>query len=150
MDREVSEVKFEQAIGAVRAFAAAMAGCHRWELIEVSYPVLRIVHTHPRSHRRVGFRYDCDEWDAVPPSLSLFDPADGHELTFAEWPQGKWAIHERHTQLAKPFLCLPGIREYHTHSSHVADLWENYRSRSSYSLGNIVHRVWQKFEETNG
>lgn len=151
MDREVSELKFDQAVTVIRGFALAMPKDVRpWELVRTTFPILEVVHVHPRTQRRVGFRYECEDWPEVAPSLSLFDPQDGRTLTYDEWPKGVWAIHPVHPSAPKPFLCLPGIREYHTHGSHLGDHWDNYRSRHGYSLGNILHRVWQKFEETNG
>ena len=50
----------------------------------------------------------------------------------------------------KPFLCLRGIREYHSHNRHLGDLWENYRPLSSYGLLSIIDRVQQRFNDSNG
>lgn len=50
----------------------------------------------------------------------------------------------------EPFLCLPGIHEYHIHSSHLNDPWENLRPRETYKLRYIIHRVQERFEVTNG
>ena len=49
------------------------------------------------------------------------DPDDGRELPWGKWPKEEWVVHESHPSTGKPFLCLPGIREYHTHSSHVRE-----------------------------
>ena len=149
MDEEVSKVKFERAVQVFDPDHERFVSVEGWEVLTRDYPHLRIVFKHPASKRRFGFDFMCDEWDHLPPSLSLFDPVGGDELPWPKWPQGGWQAGE-HPVTRRPFLCLPGIREYHTHTSHLNDPWDNYRNRSSYGLGHIVDRVWQKFGVTNG
>ena len=145
MDSEVSKLKFNQEkellLGEAKDFVAAQG----WEIVEFEYPVLAVVLTHPKSRRRVGFRFLCDNWDDQPPSLTLFDPATpNQELPWAKWPKD-WNAAERHAHYSKPFLCLPGLREYHSHESHLNDHWANLRPKDSYKLRYIVERVHQKF-----
>lgn len=150
MDLEVSRRKLTQAITALTEEAGDFVDVRGWVVTSTDYPVLAVVFRHPKSGRRIGFRFLCDHWDEDPPSLSLFDPMSGHELPWEEWPQGGWAAASQHPRTRKPFLCLPGIREYHTHDSHLNDKWEDLRSRETYKLLHIVERVNQKFGETNG
>jgi hypothetical protein len=150
VDIEVSKLKFNQEkdllLGDAKDFVAAQG----WEIIEFEYPVLAIVLTHRQTKRRMGFRFLCDNWDEQPPSLSLFDPASPKdELPWAKWPQQGWNAAASHQRYPKPLLCLPGIREYHTHESHLGDLWENLRPKESYRLRYIVERVHQKFSQSH-
>jgi len=42
-----------------------------------------------------------------------------------------------------PFLCLAGIREYHSHPAHSGDLWELRRASGAgrlVSLLEVIHR----------
>ncbi len=151
MDTEVSKLKFNQEkeilLGEAKDFVAAQG----WEIIEVEYPILAVVLTHATNKRRLGFRFLCDNWDDQPPSLSLFDPATpDQELPWARWPKEGWNVADRHANYSKPFLCLPGIREYHSHQNHLKDHWVNYRTKDSYKLRYIVDRVHQKFGASHG
>ncbi|WP_280791021.1 putative metal-binding protein [Blastococcus sp. TF02A_35] len=40
-----------------------------------------------------------------------------------------------------PFLCLPGVREYHDHPGHSGDPWELHRTTGAGSLARLVHVV---------
>lgn len=150
MDPAVSAKKFDRELDVLRCEVECFATAAGWEYVTAIFPDLSVIFTHPRSKRRVGFRFLFDGWDEQPPSLSLFDPDSKAELPWNEWPQGGWAAGNPHPTTGKPFLCLPGIREYHTHPSHVTDYWHNYKAKGSYTLGFILHRVWQRFGATNG
>lgn len=146
MDSEVSRRKYERDLEQIRTVAAA----NGWEIAKAEYPILDVVLTHPRSKRRVGFHFVCDDWNEQAPSLILFDPEFKSQFGWDQWPQGGWSVHADHPTLHRPFLCLAGIREFHLHSSHLNDHWSGLRGKASYSLGNIVHRVQQRFGDTNG
>ena len=151
MDKAVSHRKFEAEVRALQTDEAAGFVCAKdWRLVSTTHPTLAIVLRHRRSGREIEFRFACDDWDDLPPSLSFHDPDDGRELPWAEWPKGGWVVHESHPSTGKPFLCLPGIREYHTHPSHLRDKWEGYRLRGTYRLRGIVDRVDQRFNDSKG
>lgn len=150
MDIEVSKLKFNREKKLLLGEAKEFVQARGWEVIQFEYPVLAVVLTRPTARRRIGFRFHCDDWDAQPPSLTLFDPASPDiELPWQKWPKNGWNAGERHDHYPKPFLCLPGIREYHTHPSHLGDRWENLRPQETYQIRGIVDRVHQKFEATN-
>ena len=150
MDNAVSQRKFEAEIRSLQTEGADYAASKGWTLVASTYPVLAVVMRHSRSALDVEFRFSCDEWDALPPSLALHHPEDGREFTWKEWPEGGWSVLDSHPSTGRPFLCLRGIREYHTHPSHVGDFWEGYRLRGTYRLRDIVDRVHQKFEDSGG
>lgn len=150
LDVEVSRRKFYQQIALVGEQASDFVQLKGWNVKETDYPTLAVVFKHSKSGRAVGFRFLCDNWDEETPSLSLFDPETGQDLLWDQWPQGGWSAGNPHPRTGKPFLCLPGIREYHIHDSHLNDKWDNLRARESYKLLHLVERVRQKFEETNG
>jgi hypothetical protein len=37
---------------------------------------------------------------------------------------------------------MRGSREYHTHESHISDIWDNYRGMPEFSLGGIITQLW--------
>lgn len=52
-------------------------------------------------------------------------------------------------QTNQPFMCMVGIREYHTHQSHVGDSWENYKNQAGFDLPGIVVKVTEVFQKSN-
>ena len=150
MDRAVSIRKFDRAVQSLTNKAALFVGERGWNVVAAVYPRLSVVFKHPRSGRKIEFRFNCEDWDELPPSLTLHDPAIGQEIPWKHWPQGVWSVLECHPVTRKPFLCLIGIREYHSHNRHLGDLWENYRPLSSYGLLSIIDRVQQRFNDSNG
>lgn len=150
MDPVVSLRKFQSEVQSLQTEAADYAAAKGWRILAATYPVLSVALRHRGSNREIEFRYACDGWDEQPPSLSLHDPDDGRDLIWDEWPQGGWSVGDPHPSTGKPFLCLPGIREYHTHGSHLSDRWDGYRLRGTYRLRDIVDRVQQRFEDSGG
>ena len=151
MDPQVSRRKFENQVAQFDTYAvAAFAEMRGWQPKRAQYPTLAVLMRHHRSEREIEFRFLCDDWDDLPPSLALNDPVTGRELPYAEWPKEVWSIGNNHPVTGKPFLCLPGIREYHTHHSHRNDAWSGYRQRGTFHLHEIVDRVSQRFQDTNG
>lgn len=152
MNPEVSRVKFDREVGSLAADAGPFAEQRGWDVISSSFPCLEVAFRHRRSGRRVGFRFNFDGWPQQPPSLALFDPdSSGRaELAWAAWPKNGWSAGDNHPSTRKPFLCLPGIREYHTHPSHLNDSWAALMNRDSYSLVGVVERVRQRFQVTDG
>jgi Predicted metal binding domain len=111
-----------------------------WEINLVEYPIVDITVSAKRSLR---LRLTCDGWNDVPPSAELLDK-EGNILTGA--PGGIFNA-SNHPTTGKPFICMVGFREYHTHPSHVPDSWENYRGVEGYRLLALldqVARAWRK------
>ena len=150
MDKTVSIRKFDTEVRLLRTEAAAYASAKGWQIVAEAYPILAVVLCHSRSGREIEFRFTCYGWNSHAPSLSLHHPKNGEALTWAEWPKGGWDVQSSHPLTDKPFLCLPGIREYHNHRSHLGDSWAGYRLRGTYRLGDIVSRVQQRFEDSGG
>jgi hypothetical protein len=40
-----------------------------------------------------------------------------------------------------PFLCLPGVREYHEHPAHSNDPWLGYRNSGEGTLGFLIDQL---------
>lgn len=71
----------------------------------------------------------CDNYDTDPPSFAFVtDWTATEELPFGAWPKGL-GIVERHHATGKPFLCRPGVREFHTHFQHGDEPWDRYRGK---------------------
>jgi hypothetical protein len=119
VDPGVSKALFDEEVSAMRAMARFQGG--GWTIVSSDFPdlVVEIPH-HSGSRRR--FRFRCDDWDEVPPSVKSVN-ADGDEL--AQQPTGdRWA--SLNTGWG---LCAPWTREYHAH--HSENPWSNHRSEVS-------------------
>ena len=90
-------------------------------------------------------QFDYSNYDAEPPSVRLVDPFSGRFLLNKELPTrlprmipgpgGAKAqlntaqeLMQAHSPDELPFLCVPGVKEYHDHPGHSGDPWEIHRS----------------------
>lgn len=94
-------------------------------------------------------RLDYANYDLVPPSLTFIDfssrePSIPHVGAFvpAESGSPRNVLVAAHPETQRPFLCLPGIREYHSHPQHSGDDWLLHRSQGAGSLLIVCERVW--------
>jgi len=91
---------------------------------------------------------DYTNWDSEPPSLILTNPFTGKPLKsnevgiqFWQWnndtgqPQPILVGHDI------PFLCIPGVREYHNHQHHSGDSWFLYRTEGEGKLCDIIEKL---------
>jgi hypothetical protein len=114
VDLEVSKLKFNRERELILGEAKFFTEENGWQITQFEYPILSVVLTRPAGSRRCGFQFLCDQWDELPPSLTLFDPASPTiEIPWDQWPKNGWQAGNGHKFYSKPFLCLPGIREYH-------------------------------------
>lgn len=132
----------------------SLLAAERWAIVSTTYPLLRIAMVHHRSNRLRVAQFHCCDWDELPPEFDLLDPGSLESLPGSRWPTGQYWFQSgwSHTQLLatpKPFLCMRGLREYHTHFQHLDDEWDNYRGKPEYSLISIVQKVGQKFQDAN-
>jgi hypothetical protein len=116
--------------------------CQRrgWVLHALAFPTINLSYTAP-GRTPLRLTYTCDDWNEVPPSIRLENP-DGTPLQRL-LPNPTGVFHPGPHHLTKlPFVCMRGSREYHTHPSHVADVWEPLRGASNYDIGGIITQVW--------
>ena len=112
----------------------------KWTVFVRTYPVLDVgFEESGRTPMRV--RMDCEDWNELPLPITLLS-FDGTVLTAV--PSGPPGIFHQgpHPQTGRPFVCMAGAREYHTHPSHTSDVWENYKTHAGYDLGGILTRSW--------
>jgi hypothetical protein len=95
-----------------------------------------------------AIRLTYENYDLWAPSLTFIDaftrdPVAPHVRAFQDAPNGPQdVLINAHPETHRPFLCLPGIREYHTHPQHSGDSWLLHRDRGEGSVSTISERVW--------
>ena len=99
------------------------------------FPIFDITIAHSRPLR---IRMRADDWDDLPPAIELLN-ANGSALS-PPIPGG--VFHPGpHANTGRPFICMRGSREYHTHSSHLNDNWANYRGQDGMGLVGILLQI---------
>jgi hypothetical protein len=126
VDPKVSESLFNEEVEQLRT--QARFGKGGWAIVSATFPDLLIQIPHPRGSRL--FRFRCDDWDDLPPSVKSVDTS-GNVL------EGEPTGHLFMGLKDGWGLCAPGTREYHNH--HTENPWENHREELT--LGRIVLRV---------
>ena len=131
----------------VASFKAALAARRGWVFHVLDFPLIDCSFT-ATGHTTLRLRLQCDDWNDLPPAISLHN-ADGSFLTanFSN-PTGVFNMGP-HPSTQRPFICMSGVREYHTHPSHVSVLWENLKGKSSYTLGGILTQLWHAWQKGN-
>lgn len=97
----------------------------------------------------VSIRLDYVNYDIWPPSLTFIDLITGDPaappIQARKWEGSvlRDLVVQNHPETGRPFLCLPGIREYHSHPQHSGDNWLRYRSQRLGSPAVISEWIWQ-------
>lgn len=135
----VSRALFEQDVAHITAVVAQrlklVIHSKQWPVLDVT-----IEHTQP-----LRLKFICDDWDDTPPSLALLN-VDGTPFSGA-LPGGSIFNSSAHPSTGRTFICMRGVREYHTHPSHVNEGWGNYRGQDGMSVFGILMQVkdaWRK------
>ena len=118
----------------------ALAKLRGWEVHTASYPIVDVTFV---SDERLPLRVkmDAPNWNDTPPSISLLS-ASGEQCPAVKLPKQGMFNGSAHNVTGLPFICSPGSLEYHTHTSHIPDVWMNYRARSGYNLPGILTQIW--------
>ena len=138
MNEELSRGLFERDIAGL---SERLIKLRNWEIVSATFPILEVVfNASDRQPFRV--RFTCTDWNEQPPSVALLE-RDGSFLSKAPSnPSG--VFHQGpHPNTGRPFICMAGSKEYHTHPSHTGDYWDAYRSKDAYTLGGILTQVWR-------
>jgi len=95
-----------------------------------------------------AIRLAYNNYDLWPPSLTFIDvftrePARPQVRAFLNTPEGaRDVLINGHPDTNMPFVCLPGIREYHSHPQHTGDDWHLHRPIREGSISVICERIW--------
>lgn len=145
MHRELSKKLFDEQT----AFCSdhRLLKSRQWNVICREYPLL-IIEFSNNSKKSIRVKMICDDWDDLPASIEILG-SEGNILSQTDFPKGQGMFNSSpHPRTQKPFICSPGSLEYHQHSSHINDRWENYKTKAGYDLGGILTRIWNGWKLT--
>lgn len=117
------------------------AGLYGWRILSSEYPIFDVVFTHPRAEP-LRVRLTCDQWDELPPQIELLNQSGDH-LPAPPPNHGSIFHPGPHRYTGRPFVCMRGSREYHTHESHVEDIWDNYKTQNGNDILGLVSQIWR-------
>lgn len=141
MNNALSKLVFNEQ---TKHFSQRLLEIRSWSLNEIQFPILDITFSHTD---RQPFRVCmvCENYDESPCAIELLN-LKGEFLI--QTPTGSNVINQgKHPNTKRPFICSPGSLEYHTHTNHLNDLWENYRGKSGFDIGGMIsqiHNAWLK------
>jgi hypothetical protein len=133
----LSKAAFEREVGRIDPRSAQRRG---WTIVEATYPVLDVLFEHAKA-APMRLRLICNDWDEIPPSIQLLN-RDGSPLVPLPPNPGQFNGGP-HPTTGRPFVCMRGSREYHTHGGHLSDVWDNYRGKPGMDLGGLLFQLWQ-------
>ena len=159
VDPAVSRAKFDREITNYLSFEVDYRA-RGWFLVKADWPVAIVVLASNKTSPPAivtAAQFDYTNYDAEPPSVRLIDPFSGRLLPIKDLPtrlprtipgpelnipgghkgrlntvQNLMQVHEPDL----PFLCVPGVKEYHDHPGHSGDPWELHRAAGE---GRLVH-----------
>jgi len=148
MLRELSKAAFDRDVGRLAPRLAKRRG---WTVLQAEYPVLDIVFRHAGASP-LRLRFTCDHWDEQPPAIELLRE-DGSVVQPGSVEDGRMFSHGKsifnpsaHPITGKPFVCMRGAREFHTHSSHLGEVWDSFRGRSGNDLLGLLDQLWKTWK----
>lgn len=168
VDPAISRQKFEQEIAAYRKIEDSLIA-KGWMLLKAEFPEVHINFGTPNATPPFipfGVVVEFTNYDFWAPSVRLVHPFTrvpykAKELPFnpprrepgtppvlppqaGEPLQVKFGVlMHGHDPEELPFLCLPGVREYHEHPAHSNDPWLLHRGRGQGTLYAILEQIYR-------
>jgi len=169
VDPAVSRAKFDAEIRAYRAIEKDQVRLGWW-LLEADFPKVFVVFAAPQLKPPAvicGVQLDFTNYDLEPPSVRLVDPFTRVPYRSNQLPTvmlrrqiksipalqaaglaGAQAttdvpLLQAHHPDDIPFLCVPGVLEYHRHPAHTGDSWLTHRGLGAGTLINLLSVIYQ-------
>ncbi len=167
IDPAISAAKFERELVDYRQLQDTYIA-RGWYLVKAEFPQIFIVFGTPNLKPPAiafGALIDFTNYDFWPMSVRLADPftqvpykakdlpallvrAVVPPTVDGKSPQSPIAIQpqplmQSYGDDAVPFLCLPGVREYHTNPAHTGDSWFIHRAQGEGTLHFILEQLYR-------
>lgn len=137
MHEAASRALFEEEVAKLRPELLESRG---WTLFSKEYPSLDVGFS-AQDGARLRLRLLCNDWNELPPSVEFLDWGGAYLGTINRDPAGVFN-NSAHPATGRPFICMKGVREYHTHPSHTNDSWAAIRGKDNFTLGGILTQLW--------
>lgn len=169
VDLSVSKAKYDREIDEFRQLEDEYRR-RGWLLLQAEFPRVLVVLAAPQLKPPAivtGVAFDYTNYDAEPPSVKLVDPFTGipyldkelptrltmpmpiQQIPFQNAPGApmlqfaqEQPLMVAHAPDDVPFLCTPGVREYHEHPAHTGDSWHLHRTTGAGRLVRILDLVY--------
>lgn len=169
VDPEVSRAKFDREVAAYRKLEATYRK-RGWLLLDAAFPEIFVVFAATKIRPApivAGVVVDFTDYDLQPPSVRFVDPFTREKLLASNVhfqmlrrppmpgipPDAMAALMQQGAlQVSNmiqanraddyPFICLPGVREYHDNPAHTGDSWLLHRGSGEGSLVFILEKIW--------
>ena len=149
VDPTVSQVKFDREVAQFRELEDHYREIGWW-MLRVKFPQITVAFANPKLVPPAvifGVDLNFENYDLWPPSVRLVNPFTRVAYTNTQLPsrmlrmvptQGPPGqptlmtiqdMLQAHGPDQIPFLCLPGVREYHDHPAHTGDSWLLHRTK---------------------
>jgi len=164
VDPAVSEAKFNREVADFRKLEDVYRE-RGWWMLKAKFPEISVVFASPKLIPPAvifGVELNFLNYDLWPPSVRLVNPFTRVPYMANQVPVklnrlvpiqptppgqgGQMAIQDMmqshgHDQI--PFLCLPGVREYHNHPGHTGDSWLLHRGQGEGTLNFILSQIYK-------
>lgn len=164
----VSRRKFDRQIDEFRSLESEYRR-RGWFLLTADYPRAVVMLVVPQIRPPAvlaAVAFDYTNYDADPPSVSLVDPFTFDPYLAKNLPtrldrdvgqgmslpipiglppgarlQQLQPYMQWHSPDEVPFLCLPGVREYHSHPAHSGDAWALHRKSGAGRMVRVLEVI---------
>jgi hypothetical protein len=169
MDPAISRAKFAREVNTFQQMSADHVR-RGWWLLHAEFPNVLMAFTAPQLKPRAvvfGALINFDNYDLWAPSVRLVDPFTAKPLFAKEIPAAlaftrrvavaappveipgigmfpgyvEQPLLVTHGPDELPFLCIPGVREYHDHPAHTGDDWLLHRGGAEGTLHFLVEQL---------
>lgn len=140
MNEAISQAKFNRD----SVFNEQVLTHRKWVLNACAYPNIDCTF-HDAERAPLRLHLHCNNWDAEPPSIDLLDEGGTFLQNIPPW--GGIFHAGPHPITGRPFICMRGTLEYHTHPSHLTDHWDNYRGKSGNDLAGLLSQIWSAWRK---
>lgn len=160
LDPAVSQAKFASQVAAYRNIEKNLVR-RGWWMLEAEFPEVFVVFATAKTQPATvafGAVINFTDYDLVPPSVRIVHPLTREPYLYRNLPTRltrrmepqpgapSTELQFEHLMIAHdadevPFLCLPGVREYHDHPGHSGDSWLGRRNSGEGTLYFLIEKI---------
>lgn len=165
VDPAVTRAKYEAEVAEYRRIEDGQRR-RGWWLLDATFPRVFVVFATPQLRPPAvlcGVEVVFTNYDFEPPSVRLVDPFTREPYRRKNLPTALFRrqmvevslggavqrvarpveLMQAHGPDEIPFLCIPGVREYHLHPAHTGDSWSLHRGLGAGKLYHILNTIYQ-------